>query len=85
MFRNLIMSDLILQHKLHTSHIENWKVQKDGTVLVVGKYPGNYPNQSIHTMTKNEALRQYALMTCPSEGWEVIISKKSWHTFVEKQ
>lgn len=79
------MADITLQHKFHTSHKESWTIQKDGTVLVKGEYPGNHPSKSIHTMTKGEALRQYALMTCPCEGWEVQTSKKSWHTFIEKQ
>lgn len=79
------MADLTLQHKDFASHKEEWNIQKDDTVLVKGVYPGNYPcTTTTHTMSKVEALRQYALMTCPCEGWEVIVSKKSWHSFIEK-
>ncbi len=74
--------NLHLQHNNIPSHNEFWMV-RGNQVHVKSVCPMNHPSISNHTLTKEEALRQYALMTSEAEGWRLESSDEVWHSFIE--
>lgn len=76
--------NLKLQHTEVPSHIEYWEV-KDGKVEVTSVTPQNFPKYTEGVLfTKQEALRNYALMTSKKEGWKIVDSDDVWHKFVDE-
>lgn len=74
--------NLHLQHKEIASHNEYWTVQGQ-EIVALSICPENHPSRTTVTMTKAEALRQYALLTSSVENWEMMDSDDTWHNFVE--
>ncbi len=75
--------NLKLQHKVHTNHFEYWEV-KDNKIEVTSITPGNHPSFTEGVFTKQEALRNLALMTSKQEEWEIVDNDDVWHNFIEE-
>ncbi len=75
--------NLKLQHTVFINHFEYWLVKED-KVEVKSVTPGNYPSFTEGVFTKQEALRNLALMTSKQEGWEIVDNDDVWHKFVEE-
>ena len=72
---------LVLNHSEHECNLEEWYLSDDEQIFVISDCPTNYPKHTEHTMTVQEALRQYAMMVSPTEGWEVF-EDNGWRDFI---
>lgn len=75
--------NLKLRHTTELAHFEFWVVNGD-KVEVKSITPSNYPKFTEGVFTKQEALRNLALMTSKQEGWEIVDNDEVWHKFVEE-
>lgn len=75
-------ANVILVNNKSGRSTECWEVR--GKKIYVTSYcPLNHPSFSQHTMTRANALRQYALMTSETEGWKVEKADDFWYKFID--